>query len=121
MPNNPQTEDKSIEMSQVRTGDKYLAIARFNEPRRKISNHSDPSDVNKSKDEEIQPTNYIEELYGATSLRSGDSSKNEGYISERDNDEHMDDDSDDNDNSVAYAFDGNEFDKRIFEELKDDR
>lgn len=64
----------------------------------------------------------MEELYGATSYRSGSSSKNEGYISERDHDDVLAADSDDDANtSVANVFDGNEFDKRVFEDLRDDR
>ena len=60
-----------------------------------ISNQSAPSEAVKSKeDEDIQPVNFMEELYGATSSRSGDSSKNEGYISENNNGDLMDDDSD---------------------------
>ena len=64
----------------------------------------------------------MEELYGAASYRSGSTSKNEGYISERDGDDLLAADSDeDDDTSVDNGFDGNEFDKRIFEDLKEDR
>lgn len=63
----------------------------------------------------------MEELYGATSYRSGTSSKNEGYISERGDDDFLAADSDDENTSDANVFDGNEFDKRVFEDLRDDR
>ena len=72
-------------------------------------------------EEDKQPVNIMEELYGATSYRSGSSSKNEGYISERDHDDVLAADSDDENTSVANVFDGNEFDKRVFEDLRDDR
>lgn len=73
------------------------------------------------KQEQKAPVNFMEELYGATSYRSGSSSKNEGYISEREDDDVLAADSDDENTSSANIFDGNEFDKRVFEELKDDR
>ena len=73
------------------------------------------------KEEEKQPVSYLEELYGAASDRSGSSSKNEGYISERSADDMLAADSDDEKMSDSNQFDGNEFDKRIFEDLRDDR
>ena len=47
------------------------------------------------KEEEKQPVSYLEELYGAASDRSGSSSKNEGYISERSGEDMLAADSDD--------------------------
>jgi len=77
--------------------------------------------MNQIEEDEKQPVSYMEELYGAASYRSGSSSKNEGYISERDNDDMLAVDSDEDNASVENYFDGNEFDKRIFEDLRDDR
>ena len=77
--------------------------------------------ASKTVEEERKPVNILEELYGETSYRSGSSSKNEGYISERDHDDVLAADSDDENTSVANVFDGNEFDKRVFEDLRDDR
>ena len=68
----------------------------------------------------MAPISYLEELYGATSYRSGTSSQNEGYISEKD-DNQLADDSDQDDTSDNNVFDGSELDKRIFEDLRDDR
>ena len=68
----------------------------------------------------MAPISYLEELYGATSYRSGTSSQNEGYISEKD-DNQLADDSDQDDTSDSNVFDGSELDKRIFEDLRDDK
>ena len=43
-----------------------------------------PQMVSEKKEEEVVPVSYLEELYGAASYRSGSSSQNEGYITERD-------------------------------------
>jgi len=65
----------------------------------------------------------MEELYGAASDQSGSSSKNEGYITERDADDVLAAaDSDEEKISEAANYnDGNEYDKRVLEDLKDDR
>jgi len=107
-------------LPQVRQGDKYLAIAR-SQYKVDTDPEEEPMAAKPIEEQEKQPVNIMEELYGATSYRSGSSSKNEGYISERDNDDVLAADSDDENTSVANVFDGNEFDKRVFEDLRDDR
>ena len=66
-------------VQEQRQGGKYLAIARADAER-----IAGPQMVSEKKEEEVVPVSYLEELYGAASYRSGSSSQNEGYITERD-------------------------------------
>ena len=61
-----------------------------------------------------------EDLNAQESNVSGNSNKDIDYIAEGDYNYFVGDDSDDN-NSIAHVFHENDYERRIFEELKDDK